>query len=124
MQEREGDDQTERPQCDEQEQRERAEYREHALPAVALGKSSRHGAPGCPQEPIEGPCRREPSHHAAGEDDGLERIPQDEQSEERRDDGNRQVHGRTLEAEGVLRKRTGLPQAGPTGAPWSEDVHG
>src|SRR5262249_43975311 len=30
----------------------------------------------------------------------------------------------TLEAECVLRKRTGLPQAEPTGAPWSEDVHG
>jgi hypothetical protein len=117
MQEREGDDQTECPQCHEQDQRERPEHREHVLPPVTLGKSSRRSPPGRPQEPVEGPCRPEPSYDAAGEDDGLERIPQDDEDESTARTAADRRTARTLQAECVLRKRTGLaPQVLDEGA--------
>src|SRR5439155_8667169 len=93
LEKREGDDQAECPESDEQDQREGAEHREHVFPPVPLGDSLRGSSPGRPQEPVEGPRRPESSRDATGEDDRLERIPQDDEGEERADGGSPRVHG-------------------------------
>src|SRR5438093_11567989 len=93
MEKREGDDQAECPESDQQDQRERAEYRENVFPSVALGESLRGRSPWRPQEPVEGPRRPEPSRDAAGEDDRLECIPENDEDEESGDGSGPWMHG-------------------------------
>src|SRR5439155_6313768 len=100
MEKREGDDQAECPESDEQDQRERAEYRENVFPSVAPGESLRGSSPWRPQEPVEDPRRPEPSRDAAGEDDRLERIPKKDEDEESGDGNGPWMHGPDLRGSG------------------------
>ena len=88
----ERNDQAERPKREEQDERERTEYREEVFARVARRHSLRGGSPRRPQDSVEVSCDAELPRDPARENDGLERVPENDEDQSDADDRGPGVH--------------------------------
>src|SRR5581483_568671 len=120
LEQREADDQQDRPEGDQADERERAEEAQVLLAGGSVGQAPRAGRPGAPGVAVEEARQPQAAADPARQDDRLERLVQDEQDEQQAGDGGGNEHTAGYRTgRGAWPRRRGplgfLPGASPAG---------